>query len=155
MIKTRMLLAMGLGATIAVATPTLTPLYADDMSGMKMPAATEKGEKSEKKMKMPTTAEGIWQEIHKHHGELDEVVKSKKLDQVHHHAFEIRDLAKGLVAKAPAKNKMAVKSAVKHIAKLAQELDKSGDANDQVATEVNLKKLDGEIQELEAQFPKH
>jgi hypothetical protein len=39
----------------------------------------------------PDTADEILQEIHKHHGELADFVKSKKLADVHHHAFAIRD----------------------------------------------------------------
>ena len=37
-------------------------------------------------------------------------------------------------------------------AKLAEDLDASGDANDQAKTEANLKKLDGLIKVLETQF---
>ena len=49
---------------------------------------------------------------------------------------------------------MSAKAAVKKIANLAAELDKSGDAGDQVATEVNLTKLDGTLDDLKAQFQK-
>ena len=147
--KTKMLLAMGLGTAIIIAAPTLRA----EMKDMKGMASAEKPE-TKMEMKIPATVEGIWQEIHKHHGELDEVVKSKQLDDVHHYAFAIRDLAKALVAKTPANKKVAVKTAVKKISMLAGELDKSGDAGDQVATEVNLKKLDGMLNDLEAQFKK-
>lgn len=147
--KTKMLLAMGFGAAIIIATPTLRAEM-KDMKGM------ESAEKSETKMEIniPATGEGIWQEIHKRHGELEEVVKSKKLDDVHHHAFAIRDLAKALVAKTPANKKTVVKATVKKISMLAAELDKSGDAGDQAATEVNMKKFDGTLDNLEAQFKK-
>lgn len=150
--KNKMFLATGLCAALASAAPMLMPLHADEGH-----ASTEmKGMKGmkEEKMKIPATADGIWDEIHKEHAELDEMVKGKKLEHVHHHAFAIRDLAKALAAKAPAKKKEAAKAAVKKIAKLAAELDKSGDAKDQVATEVNLKKFDGALDELQAQFEK-
>ena len=104
------------------------------------------------KTKAPSTIESLWQDIHKQHGELAEVIKAKKLDDVHHHAFAVRDLAKKLVAKAPAAKKAAVKAGVKTIAKLAEELDKTGDAGDQAATEANMKKFDAAIQDLQAQF---
>ena len=90
-------------------------------------------------------------EIHKHHTELADVVKSKKLADVHHHAFAIRDLANGLPAKVAADKKARVEGSVKNIAKLAEDLDKTGDDNNQAATEANLKKLDGVLKALDAQ----
>jgi hypothetical protein len=113
-------------------------------------AEHEKGEKAEK-MVMPETVDGIMAEIHKHHGELADVVKAKKLADVHHHAFAIRDLANGLPAKVAADKKARVDGSVKNIAKLAEDLDKTGDDNNQAATEANLKKLDGVLMVLEKQ----
>lgn len=109
-------------------------------------------EKPEAKMKIPDTVEGIFKEIHTHHMELADVVKTKKLADVHHHAFAIRDLANALPAKAAADKKKQVEGTVKNIAKLAGDLDESGDANDQAKTEANLKKMDGLIKVLETQF---
>lgn len=113
-------------------------------------AEEKQAEKSE--MKIPDTAEGILAEIHKHHGELADVVKNNKLADVHHHAFAVRDLAKALVDKAPADKKQRIQGAVNNIAKLAEELDKSGDAGDKAKTEANLKKFDAVIAQLEGQF---
>ena len=113
-------------------------------------AEKESAEKKEK-MVIPETAGGIMTAIHKHHGELADVVKSKKLADVHHHAFAIRDLANGLPAKVAADKKARVEGSAKNIAKLAEDLDKTGDANDQAATEANLKKLDGVLKALDAQ----
>jgi len=112
-------------------------------------AEHEASEKS--KTTIPDTADGILQEIHKHHGELAEVVKSKKLADVHHHAFAIRDLANALGGKVAADKKARVEGSAKNIAKLAEDLDKTGDANDQAATEANLKKLDGVLMALMSQ----
>ena len=109
-------------------------------------------EKAEAKMKIPDTTEGIFKAIHEHHMELAETVKNKKLADVHHHAFAIRDLANALPAKAAADKMKQVEGTVKNIAKLAGDLDESGDANDQAKTEANLKKLDGLIKVLETQF---
>ena len=108
-------------------------------------------EKKEAKITVPETADGIMTEIHKHHGELADVVKSKKLADVHHHAFAIRDLANGLPAKVAADKKARVEGSVKNIAKLATDLDNTGDANNQAGTEANLKKLDGVLKALESQ----
>ena len=113
-------------------------------------AEKEHAEKKEK-MVIPETADGIMTEIHKHHTELADVVKSKKLADVHHHAFAIRDLATGLPAKVAADKKARVEGSVKNIAKLAEDLDKTGDDNNQAATEANLKKLDGVLKALDAQ----
>jgi hypothetical protein len=65
----------------------------------------------------------------------------------------VRDLANALPAKAAADKKKQVEGTVKNIAKLAADLDDSGDANDQAKTEANLKKLDGLLKVLESQFP--
>ena len=112
-------------------------------------------EKPEAKMTIPDTTEGIFKAIHEHHMELAETVKNKKLADVHHHAFAIRDLAKALPAKVPADDKSKVQGTVNNIAKLAEALDESGDANNQAKTEANLKKLDGLIKMLETHSGKH
>ena len=116
-------------------------------------AAEEKHEGAEKsEMKIPATADGILADIHKHHGELADVVKNNKLSDVHHHAFAVRDLAKALVDKAAVDKKQRVQGTVNNIAKLADELDKAGDAGDKAKTEAELKKFDAVIAQLEGQF---
>ena len=132
---------MGLCAAIGLTSLTMTT---------RVPAA-EKEEKEET-MKIPSTVEGIWKGIHEHHMELAEVVQSRNLKDVHVHAFAIRDLANALPAKAAADKKIRAEGTAKNIAKLADDLDESGDANDQAKTEANLKKLDGLLKVLEAQF---
>ena len=139
--KTMKLLAIGVCAALAFTA----------ISSRTAVAAEEAKEKSEK-MTIPDTADGILQEIHKHHGELDTVVKSKKLSDVHHHAFLIRDLANALPVKVAADKKARVEGSAKNIAKLAEDLDKTGDANDQAGTEAELKKLDGVLKALDAQI---
>ena len=112
------------------------------------------GEHAEKEstIKIPETVEGIFKAIHEQHAHLAETVKNKKLADVHHIAFAIRDLANALPTKAAADKKTQVEGTVKNIAKLADDLDASGDANDQTKTEANLKKLDGLLKVLHAQF---
>ena len=139
--KLHRLLSIGACAALAITGITTSTTFA---------AEKEHAEKKEK-MVMPETAEGIMTEIHKHHGELADVVKSKKLADVHHHAFAIRDLANGLPAKVAADKKARVEGSVKNIAKLAEDLDKTGDDNNQAATEANLKKLDGVLKALDSQ----
>lgn len=139
--KPTKLLAIGACAALAFTAISSQSAFAQHSE------AAEKGEKT----KVPDTADGILQEIHKHHGELDAVVKSKKLSDVHVQAFMIRDLANALPAKVAADKKARVEGSAKNIAKLAEDLDKTGDANDQAGTEANLKKLDGVLTALDSQ----
>ena len=147
--KIKTFLAMGLCAAIGLMSLTMATRASADDKEHKEGEHKEGHEKG--KVKIPDTVESIWKEIHTHHMELAETVKSKKLADVHHHAFAIRDLAKALSAKVPADSKSKVQGTVKNIAKLAEALDESGDANDQAKTEANLKKLDGLIKMLENQ----
>ena len=136
---------MGLCAAIGLMGITATTTFAAD----------DKDHKEGGAVKPAGTVEGIMTQIHEHHMELAETVKNKKLADVHHHAFAIRDLAKALPAKVPADDKAKVQGTVNNIAKLAEALDQSGDANDQAKTEANLKKLDGLIKMLETHSGKH
>ena len=135
---------------------TLSLCAAVSLVGLTLRAAAAEqghGENAEKsEMQMPDTADGILAEIHRHQSELADVVKNNKLADVHHHAFAIRDLAKALVDKAAADKKQRVQGAANNIAKLAEELDKAGDAGDKAKTEANLKKFDAVIAQLEAHF---
>ena len=97
------------------------------------------------KIKVPDTLEGIWKEIHAHEQQLMDSVKAKKLSEVHEHAFAIRDLAKGLPAKTHPDHKKHVENLVKRISQLAEDLDKSGDAGNQAATEAYLKRMDAAL----------
>ncbi|MEO8044826.1 MAG: hypothetical protein ABI674_07955 [Spartobacteria bacterium] len=112
----------------------------------------EHGAAAKTEMQIPETTEGLMAAIQKHHGELDATVKNKKLSDVHHHAFAIRDLAKALPAKAAADKQARVQGAVNNLSKLAEDLDTSGDAGDQAKTESNLKKFDAVLAQLEGQF---
>src|SRR5438552_9283287 len=136
--KTKTLLAMALGTVIGLLSSHTTVLAAEHQD-------KEGGER----VKVPETVEGIWKEIHKHHQELTDTVKAKKLADVHHHAFAIRDLAKALPAKAHPDHKKMVENAVKRVSQLAEDLDKSGDAGDQAKTETNLKRMDAALKTLE------
>ena len=140
--KTKTLLAMALGAAIALLTSHTTVLAQEHKDHKEH---KEGGEK----VKVPDTVEGVWKEIHKHHTELADTVKAKKLADVHHHAFAIRDLAKALPAKAHPDHKKMVENTVKKVSQFAEDLDKSGDAGDQAKTEANLKKMDAALKTLE------
>ena len=141
--KTRYILSLALSAAFILTTPVLR---ADEPK--KGAEEHEKGEKT----KIPETAEGILKAIHTEHGELKETVAAKKLADVHHHAFAIRDLAAALPAKAAADKKAAVEATSKNIAKLADALDKAGDDNDAPATAAGMKKLEPLLKMLDTQF---
>jgi hypothetical protein len=140
--KLKTLLAMGLCAAIGL-TSLQTRVMAQEK---KDPAEHQEGEA---KIQIPDTKEGILKEIDRQHTELADTIKAKKLDQVHEHAFAIRDLAKALPAKTGPDMKKMVENAVKKVSQLAEDLDKSGDAGDQVKTEANLKKMDVALKTLE------
>jgi hypothetical protein len=140
--KTKTLLAMGLGVAIGILANRTNTAHAQDKH------EHQEGE-APGKVTVPDTLDGIWAEIHNHHHELTDTVKAKKLDEVHHHAFAIRDLAKGLPAKVPAEHKKHIENLVKKVSQIAADLDKSGDAGDQAKTETNLKKMDAALKDME------
>lgn len=130
----------------------LCSVFAMSTVGTFTARAAEEKEGKEERIKIPETVDAIFNAIHEHHMELAATVKSKKLADVHVHAFAIRDLANALPAKATADKRKAAEGTVKNIAALATALDESGDANDQTKTEANLKKMDGLLKMLEIQF---
>lgn len=142
--KTHRILGLALSAAFILATPIVR---ADDH---KKGEGHEKGEK----LKIPDTADGILKAIHDEHHELMETIEAKKLADVHHHAFAIRDLAAALPAKAPADHKAHVTSTAKNIATLAESLDEAGDSNNQAGCEAGLKKMEALIKMLETPFKK-
>ena len=117
-------------------------------------ARAHAGEHDDKgKVAIPATVPAIWTEINKHQTELTQVVQTKKLAEVHHHAYAIRDLVAALPAKAAADKKARVEGASKNMASLADKLDAAGDNNKQADAEAGLKQLDALLKQLKAQFP--
>ena len=145
LMKKTMLVAMGLTAFIAF---TTTQSVAQDAKDKK-PAAPEGGGHSHF-TKIPATVAEIWTEIHKQQTRLTGVVAKKDLGEAHDHAFAIRDLVKALPAKVAAEHKTHAEASAKEIAKLASDIDKSGAAGAQKATEANVKKLETAVAALEA-----
>src|SRR5438128_11657118 len=139
--KTKTLLAMGLCAAIG--------LVATQTSFAQEHKEHQEHKQGGNKVKIPDTLDGILKEIDQHHETLAETVKAKKLGDVHHHAFAIRDLAKALPAKANPDHKKMVENAVKRVSQIAEDLGKSGDAGDQAKTEGNLKRMDAALKALQ------
>ena len=124
--------------------------------GLALPTACwahEEGD--EDKSPIPVTLGGTWQAVLKKQAELQGATASQSLPMIHKLAFRLRDLCNTLPEKSrdlPSEKLPRVKGAVKNIAKLAEELDKTGDAKDQTGTEANLKKLDGLLKLLASQY---
>lgn len=142
--KSTTFLALSLLAFLATATPILA-------QEKKSAPATEGGGHSHF-TKIPATVPEIWRKIHQQQAELIKTVAKKDLSEAHDHAFAIRDLVKALPAKLPAESKGAAEAGAQEIRKLAADIDKSGAAGAQKATEANVKKLGDAIVALQAKL---
>jgi hypothetical protein len=107
----------------------------------KKPAAEGGGSGHSHFTKIPPTVDEIWKEIDKQQGKLAKVVEAKDLGEAHDHAFAIRDLVKALPTKLPPENKTKAEESSKEITQIAAEIDKSGAAGAQKATEASVKKM--------------
>ncbi|HLF17628.1 MAG TPA: heavy metal-binding domain-containing protein [Candidatus Omnitrophota bacterium] len=123
---------------------------------VRLASAAEEHEHKEGKEEIPAAISGIWVEVKEHEEQLEKIIADKKLDKVHEVAFEISDMVNALSDKSmdlPPENLAKVKSNAKYVANIAERLDESGDAADQVATEANFKKLQDFLKTIEAQYP--
>lgn len=106
-------------------------------------------------LQIPATTPAIWQTIDQHTAELAKLIQAGTLQEVHHHAFAIRDLSAALPARAkqlsPEQRKQ-IESQVKFVARLAQRLDASGDSNDRAGAESNLTKLKSVLESMRVLF---
>ena len=101
---------------------------------------------------IPETADGVLQEIQKHHAAITAAVSGKKLKAVHDHAEAMIALAKALPAKVADDRKANVERTVSNVAQLADTLHHAADAGDQPRSGIELKKLDGAVMTLEKQL---
>ena len=112
-------------------------------------------ESTEAKIPIPATSDAIWQSIDKETEQLGMLIQSNKLEEVHHHAFAIRDLVAALPARSAAlgADKLAaVKANGKFVAALAERLDATGDAKDKAGTESNFQKLKGVLKTIRSNY---
>jgi hypothetical protein len=101
-------------------------------------------EDANEKTEIPATTESVWKAIDQNVNEVDNLIKTDKLSEIHHHAAAIADLANalpGLSTNLSADKLQQVIANLKFINTLAKRLDASGDANDKAATLDNLVKL--------------
>lgn len=134
-----------------------TYAHADEAPGSQSPKAAEPAGKTGPEQKIPATVDGIWQAIDRQSAELDKVIQSGALDQVHRHAFAIRNLAAALPERSqslPADKLAQVKGSVKFVATLAERLDATGDAKDKAGTQANFAKLKKVLEGMRANYPK-
>lgn len=104
---------------------------------------------------IPATSKAIWQAIDKKTEQLAAVIQAGKLDDVHLHAFAIRDLVAALPTrsgKMPTEKLAQVKANIKFVATLADRLDTAGDAKDKVATQANFQKLKDVLKTIRANY---
>lgn len=108
-------------------------------------------------LQIPATSSAIWQAIDQQVAALSKAIQTGVFDEVHHHAFAIRDLVAALPARSaslPPEKLAQVNANVKFVAALAQRLDSAGDAKDKAGTESNFKKLQGILGVIRAAYPK-
>jgi hypothetical protein len=112
-------------------------------------------ESTDAKLTIPTTTDAIWKAIDEQTTLLDKVIKDNQLNEVHHHAFAIRDLVNGLLThpETLSLDQLAqVKANAKFVDNLAQRLDLSGDAKDKDATAENFVKLQKIISTIHSNY---
>ena len=119
-------------------------------------ASVQAAEIADSPMKIPSTSEAIWQSIDKETEQLAALIQTGKFEEVHHHAFAIRDLAVALPARSgslPADKLAQVRANGKFVATLAERLDTTGDAKDKAGTEANFQKLKAVLTTIRANYP--
>ena len=120
------------------------------------PSTRAADEEKETPTMIPTTVPGILQAINEEETNLDKTITDKKLEDVHHHAFAIRDLVNALPEKSSdltAEKLTKLKANAKFVTALAGRLDTTGDAKDQAGTESNFKKLQTVLKEIQSLYP--
>jgi hypothetical protein len=113
-------------------------------------------EKAGSQVQIPASSEAIWKSIDKETEQLATRLQTGKFEEVHHHAFAIRDLVAALPARSgvlPGDKLAQIKTDSKFVATLAERLDAAGDAKDKTGTEANFQKLKGVLKSLRANYP--
>ena len=120
-----------------------------------IPALGHAEEEKDQPTKIPATSAAIWQAIDQQTAALDQVIKAGKLDEVHHHAFAIRDLVNALPAKSTtltAEHLAQVKASGKFVATLANRLDAAGDARNMGDTLTHFQRLKDLLKTIRAHY---
>jgi hypothetical protein len=138
----KLILRTFLSSFVLVVSLSFSLAYADERAGAK-PI-------------IPATTDAIWKAIDEQTTALDQTIKDMQLNEVHHHAFAIRDLVNGLLThpeKLSPDQLVQVKANAKFVDNLAQRLDASGDAKDKEATAENFIKLQKTLTTIHSIYP--
>jgi hypothetical protein len=144
--------ALGFALSLLLWSFNAVPVLSADAkmeAGMKHDAQTEK-------LEIPKTLPAIWSAVLGHQKDLHDVLAAKKLADVHHHAFAIRDLVAAMPVKSTmlaAEKKTALKKSASRVSSLAKLLDEAGDAGDSAKVAVLTLKLDTELKAIEELYP--
>lgn len=113
------------------------------------------GEKAEK-LVIPKTLPAIWGAVTEHQSELHEALGARRLEDVHHHAFAVRDLVAALATKESGltvEKKTSLNKSITRVGSLAKLLDEAGDGGDSAKVATLIVKLDAELKAIEALYP--
>jgi molecular chaperone GrpE (heat shock protein) len=102
-------------------------------------------------MKIPETAEGVWQELQQRYQQLVEVVTAKNLKPVHDLSEDMTSLAKALPDKVDADKKQRVQGSVNNLIKLLDNVHHAADDGNHPRAAIEMKKLEGVMKALETQ----
>lgn len=94
----------------------------------------------------------LLQAIYEEHHQLSKSIRDGDLGKIHDGTESISSLAKLLPKKIKAEEKPRVQGLANNLIRAADELHESGDSNDQIRSEANLKKLDALIKLLFARL---
>lgn len=106
-------------------------------------------------VQIPASSVAIWRSINQETANLDTSIRTGKLEELHHHAFAIRDLVAALPSRSgalPAKKMAKIKTYSKFVATLAERLDAAGDTKDKPAAVSNFAKLKEVLKTILTQF---
>jgi hypothetical protein len=105
---------------------------------------------------IPSTTTAIWVAIDTEVDGITNAIQADKLQELHHHAYAIRDLVAALPNRSSSLSPVdlaRVKANVKFVATLAERLDAAGDSDDKTASESNFTKLKAILTSLHALYP--
>ncbi len=104
----------------------------------------------------PEHGASAWAELKSVRDAIAQLVESGKLAEIHNQAERLAPLGEALTAGAqsvPEDKRIRIEAALRQLAELGKTLDKAGDAGDVDATRRELKRLDGVIALIQAQYP--
>ena len=125
------------------------------VSSALIPALGHAEEEKSEPTQIPATSTAIWQAIDQQTAALDQIIKAGKLEDVHHHAFAIRDLVNALPSKSSALTAAQltqVKESGKYVATLANRLDAAGDAKNMADTLTHFQRLKDLLKTIRANY---